>query len=342
MAGDPERRRKGRDAWEDWPEVPGYQVEHLLGHGGNSAVYRALQEATGSTVALKVLTLQRHDLGAALARLEREARIGRRLVHPDIVPVLDFGQDGRRAWIAMELLDGFELTHALTDPSFRLKDRLDVVLRVAGALHYAHGQGVVHRDVKPSNIFMTREGGVRLLDFGIAHVKVDLRLTRSGVIVGTPRYMAPEQVTGGEIDPRTDVFSLGVVLYQALTGALPWEADSIPKLIIAVATRPPHPAARELAGRGLRARRRGADPAGGGGAPGPGGRAGGALRLHGGARPRPGRVLRCPGGAEPGGRGARAVEPAPGGLGPGPGGAAAGRGGARGATGGEGRGRRAR
>ncbi|MCA9554779.1 MAG: serine/threonine protein kinase [Myxococcales bacterium] len=222
--------------------MPGYRIEHLLGHGGTSAVYRAVQEASGAEVALKVLTLNQADrVGAALARLEREAIIGKRLVHPDIVPVLDFGQGGRMAWIAMELLDGFELTHALSDPSFLLKDRLNVVLRVAAALQFAHERGVVHRDIKPSNIFMTRDGGVRLLDFGIAHVKVDLRLTSSGIIVGTPRYMAPEQVTGEDIDPRTDVFSLGVVLYQALCGALPWDADSIPKLIIEVATKPPRP-----------------------------------------------------------------------------------------------------
>ena len=232
---------EGPSAWQDWPSVPGYRIEHLLGQGGTSAVYRAVREATDDVVALKVLSLDHGDLGAALARLEREAHIGRRLVHPDIVPVLDFGQDGHRAWIAMELLDGFELTHALADPSFLFKDRMNVILRVAAALHHAHEQGVVHRDLKPSNIFMTREGGVRLLDFGIAHVKVDLRLTRSGVMVGTPRYMAPEQVTGGDIDPRTDVFSLGVVLYQVLCGALPWEGDTIARLIIAVATQPARP-----------------------------------------------------------------------------------------------------
>lgn len=224
------------------PKIPGYELVHTLGHGGTSSVYRAVQQSTGKELALKVLTLERiQDLGAALARLEREAHIGRTLTHPDIVPVVDFGQSERRAWIAMELLDGFELTHALSDPSFSLTDRINVVLRVAAALQYAHERGIVHRDIKPSNIFMTRSGGVRLLDFGIAHVKVDLRLTQSGIIVGTPRYMAPEQVMGHEIDARTDIFSLGVVLYQALTGTLPWQGDTVARLIIEVATRPPRP-----------------------------------------------------------------------------------------------------
>lgn len=224
------------------PQIPGYEIVHTLGHGGTSAVYHAIQQETGQHLALKVLTLQNHsDLGAALARLEREAHIGRTLTHPDIVPVLDFGQSNQTAWIAMDLLDGFELTHALSDPSFGLVDRLNVVLRVGAALSHAHQSGIVHRDIKPSNIFMTRDGGVRLLDFGIAHVKVDLRLTQSGIIVGTPRYMAPEQVMGQDIDARTDIFSLGVVLYQALTGVLPWQGDTVARLIIEVATRPPRP-----------------------------------------------------------------------------------------------------
>jgi serine/threonine protein kinase len=158
------------------PPIPGYEIEHTLGQGGTASVYRAIQAKTGRPLALKVLTLKHaQDLGAALARLEREAQIGRSLDHPDIVSVVDYGHSKDTAWIAMDLLDGFELTHALTDPSFGLKDRLNVVLRVAAALQYAHELGIVHRDVKPSNIFMTRDGGVRLLDFGIAHIKVAVR-----------------------------------------------------------------------------------------------------------------------------------------------------------------------
>ncbi len=221
------------------PSIPGYEIERTLGQGGTACVYEAVQAKTGRKLALKILTLRHaQDLGAALARLKREAHIGRSMDHPDIVSVLDYGQAGQTAWIAMDLLDGFELTHALTDPSFGLMDRFNVVLRVAAALQYAHGLGIVHRDIKPSNIFMTRDGGVRLLDFGIAHIKVDLRLTQTGVIVGTPRYMAPEQVMGQDIDARTDVFSLGIVLYQALCGAMPWKGETVARLIIEVATKP--------------------------------------------------------------------------------------------------------
>lgn len=242
--GQTESEAKPRSSaeWSAPPRIPGYRIEAPLGQGGTAAVFRAIREQTGEAIALKVLSSERaEDLGAAMARLEREAHIGRALAHPDIVPVIDFGRTEDLAWIAMELLDGFELTHALPDPSLGFEDRVGVVLRVAAALEHAHAHGVVHRDVKPSNIYMTRAGGVRLLDFGIAHVKVDLRITQSGVIVGTPRYMAPEQVMGDDVDPRTDVFSLGVVLYQALSGAMPWSGETAARLIIEIATQPPRP-----------------------------------------------------------------------------------------------------
>jgi serine/threonine protein kinase len=126
------------------------------------------------------------------------------------------------------------------DRSFDLASRLTVIVRVASALHYIHERGLVHRDVKPSNIFLTRDGGVRLLDFGIALIR-DERLTRTGMLMGTPHYMSPEQLNSGTADRQTDVFALGVVLYRLLTDRFPWPGDVPAQVMFAIATRPPDP-----------------------------------------------------------------------------------------------------
>lgn len=223
------------------PEIPGYQVCGLLGQGGMGAVYLAYETDTGRDVAIKVLQLTSLKTANLKARFRLEATIGHALQHPEIISVHASGETDEFAWIAMEYLDGFELTTAIHDPSFELTDRLQVIMRVARALQYAHEQNVLHRDVKPSNIFMTRDGEVRLLDFGIARIPTDIRLTQTGFVMGTPRYMSPEQLTGDELDARADIFSLGVVLYECLTGQVPWEADNPARLMIEVCTKAPKP-----------------------------------------------------------------------------------------------------
>ena len=218
------------------PRIDGFEILKPLGRGGMGTVYLARDARTGDKVALKVLPQTAQD--GLHARFELESHIGRRLDHPDIITTYDSGVTESYAWIAMEYLDGFELTEAIHDPELGFEDRVRIIIRVAAALGHAHERGVLHRDVKPSNIFITHEGEVRLLDFGVARYQ-DVSLTQSGVVVGTPRYMAPEQLMGGLIDRRADVFALGVVAFEVFCGVSPWSADNTAQLAIALCTKPP-------------------------------------------------------------------------------------------------------
>ena len=217
--------------------IPGFKIRTVLGRGGVGHVYRAT-DAAGRTVALKVMPLEVDE--TRKKRFAQEASIGRLLRHPDIVEVYDTGIYENLGWISMELLEGSELAPAMRDRTFQVDDRVRVIARVASALHYAHGLGVIHRDVKPSNVFLTNGGGVKLLDFGIARLKAN-RITKTGFIVGTPQYMSPEQVTGVNIDGRSDVFALGVVAYELLTGQLPWTGDNHTQLMMAICAKPAIP-----------------------------------------------------------------------------------------------------
>ncbi|MCK6550233.1 serine/threonine protein kinase [Myxococcota bacterium] len=216
----------------------GYEVERLLGQGGVGTVYLAREKATGRKVALKLLAFG--DDETRRKRFEVEAIVGQKLKHPDIIEVFGCGLIGNHGWIAMEFLDGFELATAMRDPAFTIDDRIRVVMRVAIALGHAHGESIIHRDIKPSNIFLTRDGDVKLLDFGIARLEEN-KITRTGYIVGTPQYMSPEQVTGVKLDLRSDIFSLGVVTYQLVSGALPWDADNQSAIMVAISSKPPKP-----------------------------------------------------------------------------------------------------
>lgn len=219
------------------PEIPGFRIKSVLGKGGVGWVYLA-KDAAGRDVALKVMPLEVDE--TRKKRFAQEASIGRLLRHPDIVEIYDTGLFEDYGWISMEVLEGSELGPAMRDRTFEVRDRVRVVARVANALHYAHGEGIVHRDVKPSNVFLTNVGGVKLLDFGIARLKAN-KITKTGFIVGTPQYMSPEQVTGVAIDPRADVFSLGIVAYELLTGVLPWDGDNHTQIMMAICSKPARP-----------------------------------------------------------------------------------------------------
>lgn len=232
------------DAVEAQPSggIEGFSVQRVLGRGGVGAVYLA-DDPEGRTVALKVMAL---DLDPTRkARFEQEASIGAMLKHPDIIEVYGCGVQDSQGWISMEYLDGFELASAMLDEGFGVEDRVRVLARVARALHYAHENGVIHRDVKPSNVFMTRAGGVRLLDFGIARLAAT-KITKTGYIVGTPQYMSPEQISGVKIDVRADIFSLGVVAYELLSGKLPWNGENHTQIMMAVCSRPAPPLAEAI------------------------------------------------------------------------------------------------
>jgi len=222
-------------------ELGFYRLERELGRGFSSVVYEAADTRRPRVVALKVLTFLQ-TLGAdrrldLAERFRREAQAVSALSHPNIVAIYEVGQaDDGRQFIAMECLPGETLRQRLRRSSpMSVPEAVAIAVRVADALHYAHGRGIVHRDVKPDNIFLAEAGGPdvtpKLMDFGIAHVLSDQALTQDGTIVGSPAYMSPEQINGQPLDARTDVFSLAVTFCEMVTGAKPFEGDSIPAVM---------------------------------------------------------------------------------------------------------------
>ncbi len=211
-----------------------YRIESEIGRGGMGRVYRAIDEELDEPIALKVLLhLERQD-SEAESRLLREVQICRRITHPNIVRVFDLGRFDRGLFVTMELLEGTDLATRLEDRGpLSLAECRRILTDVLSGLEEAHAQGVIHRDLKPHNLFLTTER-TKILDFGIAHGRsFDTRLTRTGQAVGTPAYMAPEQLMSRQIDERTDLYSLGAVLYEMLTGRGPFEADNPTALALA-------------------------------------------------------------------------------------------------------------
>jgi len=223
------------------PRLSHYRLERELGRGFSSIVYEAADERRQRTVALKVLTFLQtlsEDRRVDLAeRFRREAQAVSALSHPNIVAIYEVGQaDDGRQYIAMECLPGETLRRRLHRSSpLSVPEAVAIAVRVADALHYAHGRGIIHRDIKPDNIFLAAstdsEATPKLMDFGIAHVLSDQGLTQDGTIVGSPAYMSPEQINGQPLDARTDIFSLAVTLTEMVTGAKPFEGDSIPAVM---------------------------------------------------------------------------------------------------------------
>ena len=202
-----------------------YRVEAELGRGGMGVVYRAVQLPIERPVALKVLRRELVDAPKARARFEREARALSALPHPSAVAIYDFGEHEGMAYLAMELLHGETLAEALREGAFGAARAIDVATQLADVLAAAHGVGLVHRDLKPENIVLEGET-VRVLDFGLAFLAAREgpagRMTREGVVVGTPAYLSPEQARGEDVGPATDVYALGCVLHELLTGKAPF------------------------------------------------------------------------------------------------------------------------
>jgi serine/threonine-protein kinase len=220
-----------------------YEILRELGQGSMGTVYLGRDPKINRKVAIKTLKYAEVDsenLEQVKTRFFREAEAAGKLSHPDIVSIYDVGEEHDMAYIAMELLIGGDLTR-YCKPGHLLPHHqvLSIVADVAAALDYAHNQGVVHRDIKPANIMLLEDGSVKVTDFGIALV-VDASDTRSGVVLGTPNYMSPEQVAGQTPDGRSDLFSLGIVLYELLTGAKPFKGDNISAVIHAI-THDVHP-----------------------------------------------------------------------------------------------------
>jgi len=219
------------------PTLGRYEILQELGHGAMGTVYLGKDPSINREVAIKTLNyaeIDAEELSDVKSRFFREAEAAGKLSHPNIVTIYDVGEDHDMAYIAMELLKGKDLTHYCQNGNrLALKRVLDVVCAVAEALGYAHSQQVVHRDIKPANIILLENDQVKVADFGIARV-VSSSKTQTGIIFGTPNYMSPEQVAGKRVDGRSDLFSLGVVFYELLTGKRPFSGDSLTTLLYAV------------------------------------------------------------------------------------------------------------
>jgi Flp pilus assembly protein TadD len=208
--------------------VGAYRIVEQLGSGGMATVYKAYHAALDRYVAIKVLHPAFKADSGFLARFQREARVVARLEHPHIVPVYDFSEHKGSPYLVMRFIEGETLKARLEREQLTLSEILDIIRPVGQALTYAHERGVLHRDVKPSNVLLAHDGGVFLTDFGLARIVQagESSLTRDAM-VGTPYYISPEQAIGkSELDPRTDIYSFGVVLYELFTGRVPFQADT--------------------------------------------------------------------------------------------------------------------
>jgi hypothetical protein len=207
-------------------QFPQLEILELLGQGGMGIVYKARQPSLDRLVALKILPAEVGGDPAVAERFAREARALARLTHPSIVAVHDFGECAGRFYLLMEFVDGVNLRHLLRERRLKPEESLRIVPQICEALQYAHEQGVVHRDIKPENILLDKNGQVKIADFGLAKLlgqkTAESALTGSQQVMGTPHYMAPEQMERPlEVDHRADIYSLGVVFYEMLTGELP-------------------------------------------------------------------------------------------------------------------------
>jgi hypothetical protein len=222
-----------------------YRLEGPVARGGVGEVWRATDLVLGRPVAVKLLRAEYTQHPEVLARFRAEARHAGSVSHPGIAQVYDYGEDGAAAspYLVMELVDGPSLARVLAAGPLAPARAMDVLAQAAAGLQAAHAAGLVHRDVKPGNLLVGRSGQVKITDFGIAHAAWSAPITQTGALVGTPAYLPPERVTGGPATPASDLYSLGVVGYQCLTGAVPF--DGVPPVTAAHQHRtlPPLPAA---------------------------------------------------------------------------------------------------
>jgi eukaryotic-like serine/threonine-protein kinase len=230
------------------PTLGRYEVVKELGRGAMGIVYLGKDPKIHRSVAIKTMRLdevEADELPDVKARFFREAESAGKLSHPNIVTIYDAGEEQDLAYFAMEVLDGVDLKDLCKKRNLLpIKRTLEIVTKVSEALDYAHSQSVVHRDIKPANIMVMPDGTVKVTDFGIAKI-VTTAKTQTGIVLGTPSYMSPEQLSGAKVDGRSDLFSLGVVLFEMLTGERPFQGESVATLMYVIANQP-HPSPFEL------------------------------------------------------------------------------------------------
>jgi serine/threonine protein kinase len=224
-----------------------YDIVSVLGTGGMGVVYRARDRELNEDVAIKTIRRELISSDAVLAeRFKSEIRLARRISHRNVVRTHDLGDADGHLFVTMELVQGITVRELLaTRGKLGVASTLALARQFADALAVAHAAGVIHRDVKPENALIDAEGVLKVMDFGIARLaEASSNRTQAGMVVGTPAYMAPEQLVGEEIDSRADLYSLGVVIYECLTGRAPFQAPSAVALIARVLTTEPEPPAR--------------------------------------------------------------------------------------------------
>lgn len=207
-----------------------YKISSIIGRGAMGIIYKAHDSLIDRTVALKTIKqdcLDSEDAEQILLRFKTEAQAAGRLSHPNIVTVYEYGEDNGTAFIAMEYVEGRNLREAITNKErFPLEAVINIIQGILDGLAYAHGKGVIHRDIKPDNILLLENGKIKITDFGIARIESS-NLTQHGDLLGTPAYMSPEQCTGSPVDNRSDIFSTGAILYHLLTGEKPFPGDNM-------------------------------------------------------------------------------------------------------------------
>ena len=232
------------DSSQTKPTLGRYEISRELGRGAMGTVYLGKDPKINREVAIKTLRYEEIDeeqIAEVKKRFFREAEAAGKLSHPNIVTIYDVGEDYDLAYMAMELLDGADLAkYCQKENLLPIHDVMKIISSVANALDYAHSNGVVHRDIKPANIMILKNGEVKVTDFGIARVMTSSK-TQTGVVLGTPSYMSPEQIAGQKVDGRSDLFSLGVVFYELLSGERPFQGDSIATLMFNITASSPAP-----------------------------------------------------------------------------------------------------